>query len=135
MKKIPKTKTYYRCEVCKTDYERKRDALACEKSGVEEQKFHVGDKVFAREGRQCVQGHKYVCGGKIVRVVGPEPYSEEVHGKGFGLWGVRGHIYMYELTACCYVCADKDETSVRYPAAALRRCILCAAPKRTIRPR
>lgn len=119
MRKIKRTKTSYRCAVCKTEHERKSDAFACEAGGVEERKFRVGDMVRAVEARRCVQGHRYVCRGRVVKVIGPVPYSAEEHGKGFGLWSSTGHIYMYEIATGCAKCGSK--TRVRYPASALRR--------------
>ena len=119
MRKITRTKTYYRCGVCKTDHERKSDAAACEAGGVEEKKFRVGTAVRAVEARRCVQGHRYACSGKVVKVIGPVQYSAEEHGKGFGLWSSTGHIYMYEIATGCPKCGSKMR--VRYPASSLRR--------------
>jgi rRNA maturation protein Nop10 len=118
MRKIKRTKTYYRCAVCKTEHERRSDAAACEAGGIEDKKFRVGDMVRAVESRRCVQGHRYACRGKVVKIVGPEPYSAEVHGKGFGLMSATGHIYMYEIATGCAKCGSK--TRVLYPAASLR---------------
>lgn len=119
MRKIKRTRTYYRCAVCKTEHERKSDAAACEAGGVEEKKFKVGDAVRAAGFRRCVQGHRYVCRGKVMKVIGPVPYCLEEHGKGFGLMSATGHIYMYEIATGCAKCGSK--TRVRYPAASLRR--------------
>lgn len=119
MRKITRKRTYYRCGVCKTDHERKSDAADCESGGIEEKKFKVGDRVIAADKRQCTVGHRYPCRGKVVRVIGPVPYSAEEHGKGFGLWLPGGHIYLYEIATGCAKCGSK--TRARYPAASLRR--------------
>lgn len=118
MRKVKRTKTYYRCGICGTDHARRSEAAACEAGGVEEKKFRPGDAVQAVEARRCVQGHRYVCRGKVVKVIGPVPYSAEEHGKGFGLWSASGHIYMYEIATGCAKCGSR--TRVRYPAASLR---------------
>ena len=118
MMKITRTKTYYRCGVCRTDHERKSDAAACEAGGTEARKFKVGDQVDAVGRRQCSLGHRYAASGKIVRIVGPVPYSAEEHGKGFGLWQAGGHIYLYEIATGCAKCGSK--TRVRYPGFSLR---------------
>lgn len=119
MRTVKRTKTFYRCGICGTEHARRSDAKACEAGGVEEKKFRIGEAVRAREPRRCVQGHRYACSGKIVKVIGPVPYSAEEHGKGFGLWSAAGHIYMYEIATGCPTCGSK--TRVRYPAASLRR--------------
>ena len=119
MRKIRRTKTTYVCGTCGTEHGRKTDAEACEAAGVEEKKFRVGEQVSARERRCCPNGHEYVASGPIKRIVGPEPYDAEVHGKGFGLWKSPGHLYMYEIVACCGTC--RSRVSVRYPAMALTR--------------
>ncbi len=127
MRKVKRTRTYYRCGVCGTEHERKSDAKACEAGGVEEKKFKVGDLVQAVERRRCVQGHRYACIGKVVKVIGPIPYSAEEHGKGFGLWMAAGHIYMYEIATGCAKCRSK--TRARYPGASLRRASATAPPR------
>lgn len=120
MKKITRTRTTYRCGVCEAEYGKKREAEACEAGGIEEKDFRVGDRVTAREKRTCPGGHAYVCNGRIRRIVGPEPYDAEIHGKGFGLWRPAArHVYMYEIVACCTRCSSR--TPVRYPAISLKK--------------
>ncbi|HTM68311.1 MAG TPA: hypothetical protein VL426_03340 [Candidatus Binatia bacterium] len=119
MRTIKRTRTVYRCGICRTDHDRKRDAEACEAGGIEEKKFRVGDRVVARGKRTCPNGHAYVCAGRVRRIVGPEPYEAEVHGKGYGLWRSPGHLFMYELLARCSTCGNT--APVRYPAFSLRK--------------
>ena len=119
MKKIVRTKTSYRCGVCRSEHARKAEAAACETGGIETRAFRVGDTVAAKEKRTCPHGHDYVCRGRVVRVVGPVPYDAEIYGKGFGLWRSGGHIFLYELIARCTRCTSR--TPVRYPAISLKR--------------
>jgi len=126
MKKIVKTivQVTYQCKRCRRTYTNKKDALECERWGVEKRPFKVGDRVRANQGRTHWCGCPYICKGRIKKIVGPYPFTVDTQVS----WGTpkQGsvHYYEYEISSGrCPKCHDHREA--RYPSFALK-----PAPKR-----
>ena len=117
MKRIVRRFVNYRCDVCRTDYDRAKDARKCEQRGVEEKKFHLGSRVRSTEKRACHFGDDYVCEGRIAKILGPVPYDPEVLLKGYGVADSGNHVFMYVIAYTCPVCGQ--EKHAIYPAACL----------------
>jgi hypothetical protein len=116
MRKIVKKIVVYRCETCRTDYDRRSDALKCERSGVEKRAYRKGDLVRTRA--QCPCGQRFAIVGFILKVTGPYAAGPESLLKARGLKPGTGHLYLYQVEACrCPKC--KSWVSASYPAAHL----------------
>jgi hypothetical protein len=126
MKKIVKTivQVTYQCKRCRRTYTNKKDALECERWGVEKRPFKVGDRVRATQGRTHWCGCPYVCEGRIKKIVGPLPFTIEVVVSYGTSQDGKGHYYLYEISSGrCPKC--KERRSAQYPSRVLK-----PAPKR-----
>ncbi len=119
MRTIVATSRKYRCEVCSADYAKAKDAAACEAGTLEPRAFAAGDRVRAKARRPCHCGRRYVCAGRIAKVLGPFAYDAEWLLKGFGIGPEHGHVWFYEVVSRCPKCGERKR--VRYPAGALVR--------------
>ena len=108
MKKLVRKTTLYICEVCKTEYTKKKDALKCEAKLLERKVFHAGDIVRNKNKRTCSKKmKKYILKGKVVRVLGPISISDN-----------RNHIFQYEIKYICPAC--NQEKQALYNASELK---------------
>ncbi len=117
MRRITRVVSLFRCEKCGAEYPTMSEARRCEAGTCERKQFRIGDFVRARERRCCSLGRSYVMKGRVVAIVGPEPYDAEVLLKGFGVPKTHGHFFWYEVSYCCPVC--RRSKRARYPAGAL----------------
>ncbi len=101
------TKNVYRCKKCKTKYDKKKKYAACQEMPIEEKAFQKGDTVksIRNWACSCCKGW-YPAVGKVVKVLGPEPWDEDEEArrcldtsKRF-----RVHTYYYHVKAPCPKC-------------------------------
>lgn len=98
----------YKCAGCKTKYKTFEEALACEQLPIEKKDFNKGDVVKCRHKWQCNRCNKfYPAIGKVVKVIGPEPYNPEYEVGVVGENRSVTHIYYYHVIAPCPKC-DKE---------------------------
>ncbi|MDP1718873.1 MAG: hypothetical protein Q8L24_00390 [bacterium] len=112
MKKIVRRETRFRCDVCKTEYDNKKDAKLCESRLVEMPMFRKGDAVRAIEGRRCVCSKTYLVRGMVTRVIGPVLMDEEYSKKWLNGWMLGRHVFEFGVsftTPCC-----EEKTSAIY---------------------
>lgn len=111
MQVVRKTVTSYKCDVCKTSYTNRKEAMRCEAKPVEKKLFEIGDRVVCRVVHVCncqgFQKFKFKPVGKIVRVLKPEPMDGEDN-----KWVQRPdaleiHAYQYEIKFRCPKCRGK----------------------------
>ncbi len=121
MKTVSEVVRVYQCEVCKSWYQGKKQALTCEKMPVEEKKHKLGSRVKAIEQHECNCGRKYLPEGKIVRVLGPEPFDYEYETKWLRGRGVDTHVFVYEVNFSCPKCHDKKSKHFYYPEIAVSK--------------
>lgn len=119
VKKIVSRRVQWRCSVCKTKYDAKSDALACDRLPIEPLGFTVGTKVRAKELRTCAFGKNYTMRGRIVKIIGPEPPDEEYVNKWLTSMGhIPGrHTFLYEVKFTCPCC--RKSKRARYYAVEL----------------
>ena len=105
--KIKLTKYVYRCKKCKTDYDTRKECVACEEMPIEAKTFQRGDTVKCRYNWRCGPCNSwYPAVGKVVKVLGPKPWDRDEEAR-------RGlntserfevHTYYYHVEAPCPKC-------------------------------
>lgn len=93
MKTIRKKTTHYQCEVCRTVYDKKRDAVKCETAPVEPKLFKRGQVVNLSCSPKCV--------GKITMVKLIPPIEDARDRLNYGGAPDGVHVYEYYVTAIC----------------------------------
>src|SRR3990172_422212 len=106
MQRIVRAEALYRCDVCKTEYLKKRAAQRCEASPVEDREFRRGDAVRAVERRSCFlcRPKTYIVRGKVSKVIGPVLMDEEYSKKWLNGRGLGMHVFQYVVAfvkPCC----------------------------------
>lgn len=121
MKRLVSKKVLFQCRVCRTKYASGRAAASCEAKGRERRVFQKGDRVQAKERRQCFDQSSYVMSGTVIRVIGPRAPDEEYELKWLGGRRERlgSHVYQYEVWYKCPICG-KTKTA-RYYAPELEK--------------
>lgn len=109
MRTIRRVKIEYQCQVCKTKYPTKKEALACESRALEEKKFVVGDLVEAKEERECLKHNEsYSVRGIVTKIIDPQAPDEEYEIKWLRIpERRRQHVFQYEVTYHCPHCGEK----------------------------
>ncbi|MFC1703145.1 hypothetical protein ACFLZO_01630 [Patescibacteria group bacterium] len=104
--KLVRKRVRWRCPKCKTIYDDKRDAIACNRLSLEPLQFTIGAKVRIRKRWTCTDGQSYEVRGRVVKIIGPQPLAEEY----VKLWLLeRGHIsgrhtFQYVVKFMCPHC-------------------------------
>ncbi len=118
MKVITRTVRVYRCDVCKTEYEKEADAKKCEARLMEGKLFKKGDIVANKEPRLC-DNTPYFFNGTVTKIVGPEPTDEDYEhrwircffkeGSGEMSRRLRSHVFLYVVEYMCPMCEEKKD--------------------------
>ncbi len=121
VRKISRVKVTWQCVICKIEYTNKKRADECAQKPIEQKTFKKGDRVVAREKRQCHNSQvPYKVLGVISRISRPVPPDEDYEHR----WiqkheRVKTHVFEYDVLYTCPRC--KQIKRARYYAPEIRK--------------
>jgi hypothetical protein len=109
MRRVTKKVTFYKCEVCRTEYKTIREAMRCEGSLLEEKKFKVDDLVKAKRKHHCDRSDReFVPTGRVVKITGPVPVDHDFSVRILSNKLLNQHAFQYIVSGKC-ICGEKME--------------------------